>query len=66
MRVRSIELLAPADGGLPFVERRMSFAQVQAASVPEAVPLANRAGERYAFLVDEPLLPGDYLRRRAD
>ena len=66
VRVHSIELLVPADGGLPFVERGMSFDQVRAASVPEAVSLANRAGEHYAFLVDELLFPGDYLRRRAD
>ena len=32
--------------------------------VPAAVPVANRAAEAYSFLVDAPLLPGDFLRIR--
>lgn len=56
--------LAPADGGKPFVERDpLTLAEARALSVEEPVAVANRSKERYVFLADAPLLPGDYLRR---
>ena len=60
-----ISWLAPADGGRPFVERDpLTLSQVKDQSVEVPVDVANRSKERYVFLVEAPLAPGDYLRRR--
>ena len=57
--------LAPADGGKPFVEREpLTLDEVRAQSVEEPVSVANRSRERYAFFVNAPVHPGDYLRKR--
>lgn len=63
---REICRLAPKDGGLPFVERGLSFEQVRNQSVLVAEPVANRASEYYRITLPCQLKPGDYLRRRID
>ncbi len=63
---RDICRLAPADGGLPFVERGLPFEQVRSQSMLVAEPVANRASEYYRITLPCKLEPGDYLRRRVD
>lgn len=65
IQIGSISWLAPADGGKPFVERPpLNLDEVRAQSVRMPVDVANRSKERYVFLVDVPVKPGDYLRKR--
>jgi len=65
VHVKQIRWLAPADGGKPFVERgAMTLAQVRAESIEQSVEVANRSKERYVFLCDVSLQPGDYIRKR--
>ena len=55
--------LAPADGGKPFVEREpLTLEEAREQSIEAPVDVANRSKERYTFLVDQELAPGDYLR----
>ena len=65
LTVDSLVRLAPADGGLPFVERGdLSLAEVRALSYEQAEAVANRSKEHYLFYTERPLEPGDYLRKR--
>lgn len=67
VHVGAIRWLSPADGGKPFVERPpMSLEEARAQSVEEDVLVANRSKERYAFELDAPVKPGDYLRKRIE
>ncbi len=62
----SLALLAPADGGLPFVERKLPLDEVLYLARPEPCRVANRAGEHYVFHSDAELSPGDFVRRRIE
>ena len=65
LSIFDIRWLAPADGGLPFVERgELTLEEVRAQSAPTRVGSANRSKEHYIFLCDIPLKPGDFIRRR--
>ena len=67
LSIFDIRWLAPADGGLPFVERgEMALEEVRAQSVPTRVESANRSKEHYIFLSDVPLKPGDFIRKRQE
>ena len=62
---RPVAWLAPADGGKPFVERApLTLAEVRAQSFEQPVDVISRTKERYVFLSDAPVQPGDYLRKR--
>ena len=64
-KVGQLIRLAPADGGLPFVERGdLTLEEVRAQSYEEYEEVANRSKEHYLFELDFPLDPGDYLRKR--
>ena len=61
---RPLFWLAPADGGKPFVERPpLSLEEVRAQSIERPADVASRTKERYVFLSDIPVKPGDYLRK---
>ncbi|MDY3128432.1 MAG: hypothetical protein SOW20_00175, partial [Berryella intestinalis] len=62
----SLALLVPADGGLPFVERKLPLDEVLSLARPEPCSVANRAGEHYVFHSDAELSPGDLVRRRIE
>lgn len=65
LTVGPIMRLAPADGGLPFVERGdLSLDDVRSLSYEQPELVANRSKEHYVFTVSVPLKPGDYLRKR--
>lgn len=56
--------LAPADGGAPFVERSpMSLEEVRSQSVEQPADVISRTKERYVFMLDAPVKPGDFLRK---
>ena len=57
--------LAPADGGLPFVERgNLALSDVRALSYEACEPVANRSKEHYVFETPFSLDAGDYLCKR--
>ncbi len=62
---RDLVRLAPSDGGKPFVERGdLPLDAVRELSYEQPEHVANRSKEHYLFVLDRPLLPGDYLRKR--
>lgn len=61
---RPLFWLAPADGGKPFVEREpLPLEEVRAQSVELPADVASRTKERYVFMSDAPMKPGDFLRK---
>lgn len=60
----ALELYMPKDHGRPFVERgTLSLEEVRELGQLVKVDVANRSKEHYVFYLNEPLQPGDYLRR---
>ena len=65
--VGALKRLAPLDGGIPFVERGdLSLDQVRAQAYEQPESVANRSKEHYLFEIDQPLDPGDYLRKSVE
>lgn len=64
--VSDLGLMVPADGGLPFVERKLSLDEVLPLSRLEPRNVANRASEHYVFYSDVELSFGDFVRRRIE
>ena len=63
--IRDIRWLAPADGGLPFVERGpYLLEEVRPLAIETRVEKANRSKEHYVFICDVELREGDLIRKR--
>ena len=65
-----LEALAPGRAAFHVLVRDLAWLPAPDAGDPHPAPVpvavANRSAEAYAFTVDEPLEPGDYLRIRRD